>query len=133
MIYDLLKKVTDFWSKYEIKIVLILGFILVAVISFEGGYLKGKSLKSDPIVVEKALAEAQNCEYSAITTNTGQMTPNTQNNKKECLYVASKNSNKFHASGCTWAKRIKPENLICFSSKDEAIKAGRQPDATCIK
>lgn len=130
---DLLKKINDFWLKYEIKIVLILGFVLVATISFEGGYLKGKSLKNDSIVVEKAAAEAQNCESSVVTTNTGQMGSNTQNSKKECLFVASKNSNKYHTAGCTWAKRIKPENIVCFSSKEEATKTGRQPDATCIK
>jgi len=35
-------------------------------------------------------------------------------------YVASKNSDKYHACPCYNAKRIKPENLLCFSSKEEA-------------
>ncbi len=133
MTQNLIKKIKEFWLKYEVKIILLLGFILVAAISFEGGYLKGKSLKNDLIVVEKSTAEAQNCESSVNSTNSGQSTTNTQNSKKECLFVASKNSNKYHTAGCTWAKRIKPENIVCFSSKEEAAKTGRQPDATCIK
>lgn len=35
-------------------------------------------------------------------------------------YVASKSSEKYHSCSCYNAKRIKPENLLCFSSKEEA-------------
>lgn len=133
MISNLFKKTKDFWLKYEIKIILLLGFILIAIISFESGYLKGKALKNDLLVVEKVVTEAQNCESGTVSTNTSQIPPINQSSKKECVFVASKNSNKYHATNCTWAKRIKPENRICFSSKEEAAQSGRQPDATCIK
>lgn len=36
-----------------------------------------------------------------------------------CLYVASKNSKLYHSPDCKWAKRIKPENLICIHSESE--------------
>jgi micrococcal nuclease len=36
-----------------------------------------------------------------------------------CLYVASKKSKVYHSPDCKWAKRIKPENLICFHSEEE--------------
>ena len=36
-----------------------------------------------------------------------------------CLYVASKNSDVYHTPGCRYAKRIKPENLICFHFEEE--------------
>jgi hypothetical protein len=130
---DWQKKLIDFWLKYEVKIVLIIGFVLIAAISFEGGYLRGKSIKNNPIVIEKATAEAQNCDSGANIAKPGQIDQNTQNNKKECLFMASKNSKKFHVSSCRFAKNIKPENIICFSSKEEAIQKGFQPDATCIK
>ncbi len=39
--------------------------------------------------------------------------------KEECLYVGSKNSNKYHLPDCKWAKRIKPENLVCYHSEEE--------------
>jgi hypothetical protein len=47
------------------------------------------------------------------------------------LYVSSKNSKVFHKSTCTWAKKIKPENLISYSSRDEAINAGKKPCKSC--
>ena len=39
--------------------------------------------------------------------------------KEECLYVGSKNSDKYHKPDCKWAKRIKPENLVCYYSEEE--------------
>lgn len=38
---------------------------------------------------------------------------------QDCLYVASKNSDIYHTPECKWAKRIAPENLICFHSVEE--------------
>ncbi len=46
-------------------------------------------------------------------------------------YVASKNSKVFHKPTCAWAKRIKPENLIGYNSRDEAINAGKRPCRRC--
>ncbi len=46
-------------------------------------------------------------------------------------YVASKNSKVFHKPECRWATRIMPENLVGYSSKDEAIKAGKRPCKQC--
>jgi len=39
--------------------------------------------------------------------------------KEGCLYVGSKNSDKYHSPDCKWAKKIKPENLICYKSEEE--------------
>ena len=41
------------------------------------------------------------------------------NIQEDCSYVASKNSDIYHKPECKWAKRIKPENLICFHSEEE--------------
>ena len=46
-------------------------------------------------------------------------------------YVSSKNSQVFHSPQCRSAKRIKPENLITYSSREEAIKAGKRPCKVC--
>jgi micrococcal nuclease len=45
-------------------------------------------------------------------------------------YVASKNSDKYHKCYCSFAKRISPQNLICFSSKEEA-EQDRQACSSC--
>jgi len=47
------------------------------------------------------------------------------------LYVASKNGTKYHFPWCSGAERIKEENKIWFSSKEEAEKAGYTPAANC--
>jgi hypothetical protein len=49
----------------------------------------------------------------------------------EYKYVASKNSSVFHKPDCIWAKKIKPENLVGYSSRDEAINAGKRPCRQC--
>jgi hypothetical protein len=49
----------------------------------------------------------------------------------EYEYVASKNSEVFHKPQCIWAKRIKPENLVYYGSRDEAINAGKRPCERC--
>ena len=46
-------------------------------------------------------------------------------------YVASKNSKVFHKPDCIWANRIKPANLVTFSSRDQAIQAGKRPCKQC--
>ena len=38
---------------------------------------------------------------------------------KDCLYVGSKNSKVYHDPSCKYAKRIKPENQICYTSEEE--------------
>ena len=47
------------------------------------------------------------------------------------VYAASKNSKKFHRSDCRWAVKIKPENRIEFSARQEAIDKGYAPCKVC--
>jgi hypothetical protein len=49
----------------------------------------------------------------------------------EYEYVASKNSKVFHKKDCTSARRISSENLVGFSSREEAINSGRRPCKIC--
>jgi micrococcal nuclease len=60
-----------------------------------------------------------------------QTEPAAESKPAENKYVASKNSKVFHKPDCVWAKKIKPENLICYSSRDEAIKDGKKPCSQC--
>jgi len=46
-------------------------------------------------------------------------------------YVASKNSRVFHRAECSWAARIKPENLVGYHHRIEAIKVGKRPCKRC--
>lgn len=54
-----------------------------------------------------------------------------KDDKNDCLYVGSKNSDTYHDPSCKWAKKIKPENLICYKSESEV--KGLKPCKTCLK
>jgi hypothetical protein len=46
-------------------------------------------------------------------------------------YVASKNSKVFHRRNCNSVKSIKPENLITYKTRADAIRAGKRPCKRC--
>jgi hypothetical protein len=141
-------KIKDFWEKYEYKIILIIGFILVAIVSFEVGILRGQKIEKNPLIIEKPTEiqiaqnptnqvpleaqktpqEVKNSPESANTSS--QIVPTGSQN---CVFVGSKNSNKYHLPTCRWAKNIKPENQICFSGENEAKLKGYVADKNCIK
>ena len=138
----MLEKVKYFWTKYEHKIILALGFVLVAVISFEGGVLKGAHFGQSPLIIQpatqnqavageatqKTATEASNLPSEAASTPTSAITP-----ASNCAFVGSKNSTIYHLPTCSSAKRIKPENLVCFKDATEAQARGYRPDKNCIK
>jgi len=49
----------------------------------------------------------------------------------EYKFVASKNSDVFHRPDCSSAKRIKPANLVGYSSRQAAIRNGKRPCKRC--
>ena len=46
-------------------------------------------------------------------------------------FWASKGSDKYHYPSCKWAQKIKPDNLVRFSSTEQAAKAGYAPCKVC--
>ncbi|MFZ0034163.1 MAG: hypothetical protein WAK60_04130 [Sedimentisphaerales bacterium] len=60
-----------------------------------------------------------------------QVQPADKSTSAEYEYVASKNSKVFHKPDCIWVKRIKPENLVGYNSREEAINAGKKPCGQC--
>lgn len=51
---------------------------------------------------------------------------------KRKVYFASKNSTKFHAANCIFAKNIKPKSKLTFKSKNKALNLGFKA-CDCIK
>jgi len=49
----------------------------------------------------------------------------------EYKFVASKNSDVFHKPDCGSARKIKPANLTSYSSRREALNAGKRPCKRC--
>ncbi|NTW27535.1 MAG: hypothetical protein HGA36_04380 [Candidatus Moranbacteria bacterium] len=130
-------KIKEFFLKYETKIMLIVGFCLISAISYEFGILQGQKWQQKPLVIEKpsdtretvetpnqgnseALGSIESATTSKIAVPTQAIT-----NMTNCAYVGSKNSDKFYLPTCSYAKRVKPENLVCFKSAQEALGQGR--------
>lgn len=136
------QKIKDFWGKYELKIVLVFGFLLVSAISFEFGLLQGQKWQQDPVIIETpVLAQNLSPESASGSAPEAQKTaPEAKNSlpspttpPANCVFVGSKNSNKYYPPTCQWAKRIKPENLVCFASAETASAKGYQPGKGCVK
>jgi hypothetical protein len=135
-----LTKIKDFFLEHETKIVLFIGFCLVSAISYEFGVLQGQKWQQKPLVIEKPIDIPTQPKDSSAVNSEGQAAPQSSSQaaiaskntaipdaiKKEgCSYVGSKNSNKFYLPTCSYAKRIKPENVVCFKSAQDAIGQGR--------
>lgn len=65
----------------------------------------------------KRYDELKETEKNAISNNLGVWA--CKDNKQDCLYVGSKNSKKYHTPACKFAKKILPENLVCYTSEEE--------------
>jgi len=132
-------EIKEFWLKYEQKIILLFGLILVAAVSFEMGVLKGENYQKSPLIIEKPA----DCNNTPNATQDSQKTQNLTSEKpsttigeevpKNCQFVASKTSDKYHKSTCGWAKRIKAENKVCFATEQEAIDKGLKRAGCCFK
>lgn len=132
-------KIKDFWLKYEPKIILIFAFVLVATLAFQAGVLKGQNYQKSPLIIEKSAEcintpdtskeaqKTQNLTSQGLSNTIGETTP------QSCQFVASKNSDKYHKTACSWAKRIKEENKICFGNEQEAISKGLKQAGCCFK
>lgn len=121
------------------NIYLLFGVLLVGVLAFESGFLRGKLVQAEPMIISiPAAAEVPNdkkeetpTENQSANTESKTLQTGEKQETEKCAFVGSKNSNKYHLPTCAVAKRIKPENKICFASKEEAEKRGYIP--SCIK
>jgi hypothetical protein len=121
------------------NVYLLFGVFLVGVLAFESGFLRGKLVQSEPMIISiPSVAEAQDNEKLQTASenslvNVKQKTTSTAGKQEtgQCPFVGSRNSNKYHLATCAVAKRIKPENKVCFASKEDAEKRGYVP--SCIK
>ena len=131
------------WKDHGERFWLFFGVVLVGALCFEAGMLQGKMVKKEPLVltvpavIENAAPGAEivptEAPLAPRTSLTAGMEPVVAVEQKtgQCLFVGSRNSNKYHLATCAVAKRIKPENRICFPSKEEAEKRGYVP--SCLK
>lgn len=92
--------------------------ILVAFASFGLGRLsKTEELKTPVKIIQNA---GLNQTATAISSTVG-----------DKGFVASKNGKKYFLPWCSGAAAISPQNLITFSTENEARNAGYTPAANC--
>ena len=136
-----------FMASHKEKMLLLVAFFLVGALTFEAGILYSSRVTAEPLVLsipavplppltEMTETEAASEPMSAAPTGTASsLEPISARAEPavlgNCLFVGSKNSNKYHAPTCAVAKRIKPENRVCFASKEEAERRGYI--ASCLK
>ena len=133
----ILPKIKDFWTKNERKIVLVVTFCIVSAISFGFGALWGQKWQQKPVIIEKLADIPKATENAPESQNKAQVTSQQVNqasvsttasspeNTSKCAFVGSKNSDKFYVPTCSWAKRIKPENLVCYPDEQTALAKGK--------
>jgi len=121
---------------HQKNIFLLIGILIVGLVAFESGFLKGKISQSAPLIISIP-ASAESTVIGPVTNanNENQLAVAIVTSEKQtganCPLVGSRNSNLYHLITCAVAKRIKPENKVCFSSKEDAEKRGYV--AGCIK
>lgn len=128
------KKVKDFIQNNKKELFISASFVLMAFIAFGLGRMSALEEQKYPIWFEEVGEE----EISVKNTKSEILNPKQIQNFKsqppnlnEKTLVGSKNSNLYHYIWCSGAKRIKQENKIFFSSKEEAEKAGYKPAGNC--
>lgn len=144
---DWKRKIAPFFKKNERIFIFTLSLVLSCALSFELGVLYKAQTKDQVLIVEKPTTSlAQIKQEMGISSEIALAKPSVEardtkqqsvNQKQEnairtdCTFVGSKNSTKYHSPSCSYAKQIKPENVVCFKSKEEA--EGRGYIAGCIQ
>ena len=88
--------------------------------AFIHSYLAANPKPSQP-------ADANNLSVTSQTIDK----PVNQSQPNQYKYVASRYSPVFHRPNCPWAKKIKPENLVGYKTREQAIKQGKRPCKVC--
>jgi len=137
---DKLDQIKKFIKANESEFVLGIGVILISLISFAAGRLTAPGADKQPITIERLaptpmMPKAGGPRNASINSAFQNITDDNKlqelEGRSEGLYVASKNSDKYHLPDCSGAKRIAEHNKIWFNSKEEAEGLGYQPAANC--
>jgi len=113
-------------------ILLVLLFILIGFSAFALGRLSATKLRDQRGVVVETIAPTLSSTDAAEREGEGTRVPKQNGTPTKAPFlVGSKNSTKYHFPWCSGALRIKPENLITFSSYEEARAAGYTPAGNC--
>jgi uncharacterized membrane protein YhiD involved in acid resistance len=139
-----MKKVSileNWWKRHGQTILMIIIVLLASIVSFKFGQIDAhNNTKIDVSIndthnINPAQEEA-NMAIEALKRqgiDIRKEVTQRKNKEKDCLFVASRNSKKYHTKDCKYGKKIKAANLVCFKSIEEAKDKGYEPAGGCFK
>lgn len=110
-----LKYYKEVLVKNEDKIILGIGFVLVAILSFGAGKISEISRTDTPIVFQNA---------PECGSNTGNTPASPVSNKPQDKIIGNKNSLIYHLPGSASYDKVSAANRVYFDSEADAQKAG---------
>lgn len=122
----------EFFKNNQSDTILLISVILISLISFGAGRLTAPQPEKEPLVIDESQAAGISTFFTANSaqdqsTADAQNQPNeinTNQNKNQGQFVASKSGAVYHWPWCSWAQKIKPENQVWFTTEQEAQAAG---------
>lgn len=111
MLSEKFNSVKAFVKENQSDLFIALSFFLIAVIGFGLGRFSYVMREKEPVKIEESDLGSANASLG--------------------LYLASKNGSNYYLPSCSGASRIKEENKIWFSSKEEAEGLGYKPALNC--
>lgn len=101
------------------------GLVIISLLCFVFGVLKGTGLSQEPITVMRPASEP------VILTSASEDTESTTLTPEECKFVGSVKGSKYYPPSCSYAKKIAKENLRCFKSEQDAKEKGYEKTTSC--
>lgn len=129
MLPEYIKKVNNFLDKNKNDIYIAVLIFFVSLASFGLGRLSVLWPKKEPIIITNDQQPATSDQLPEITKSPPDNAAIIGTIKGR--YVASKSGTAYHYPWCPGALKIKEENKIWFSSKEEAIRIGYKPAGNC--
>ncbi|MBI2068621.1 MAG: hypothetical protein HYT67_00735 [Candidatus Yanofskybacteria bacterium] len=125
---NIVSKIGDWVKVHQKDIFLLFCIVLISFISYNLGRIG--ALKKTPITITDGQDQKADV-YNAISDKNPTTPQNTQAQAIDRRVVVSKNSDKYHFTWCSGAKRIKKENKIWFADEATAQAAGYTKAGNC--
>jgi len=131
---------TVWWKNHGQTVLMILIVLLASTISFKFGQISTHNNTKINVVTRNTsninpAQEEANMAIEALKrqgVNILQEVEEKKSKRESCLFVASRNSKKYHTKDCKYGKKIKDSNLVCFESMEDAKSKGYVPAKGCL-
>lgn len=127
------ERLFGFWRNNEREIILAVGVLLAVLIAFGAGILAGNRRENKPPAIEEPKIEET---ISALRQNLETFKNEDEKQPRSDTaaaknFVASKNGKYYYPLDCAGVKKIKEENKIYFTTKEQAEQKGLKPSPYC--